>query len=89
MNENLWILIKISLKFFLWGRINIFSTGSDYGLAPSGLQAIIWTNGGLFADVYMRHSVLCVNITILDFLLHPYFTHEITVNIMTYSKWNG
>ena len=45
VNENIWIPIKISLKFFLKGSLTIF-IGSDNGLAPSRRQAIIWTNDG-------------------------------------------
>ena len=30
--------------------------GSGNGLSPNRQQAIIWTNGGQFTDVYMRHS---------------------------------
>ena len=46
-NENVWIPIKISLKFVPKGQINKNSSiGSDNGLAPSRRQAIIWTNDG-------------------------------------------
>ena len=45
MNENVWILIEISLKFVPKGLINnVFGIGSDSGLAPARRQAIIWTN---------------------------------------------
>ena len=55
--ENAWIPIWISLKFVPKGPINnIFSTGSDNGLAPTRRKAIIWTNDGLITDAYMRHS---------------------------------
>ena len=33
------------------------SAGSDNGLAPVRLQAIIWNNDGKFTNAYMRHSV--------------------------------
>ena len=47
LNENVYISIKISLKFVPRDHINInSSTGSDNGLAPTRRQAIIWTNGG-------------------------------------------
>ena len=32
------------------------SIGSDNGLVPTGRQAIIWTNVGLFTDAYVRRS---------------------------------
>ena len=45
LNENVFISIKISLKFIPNGPIsNRVSIGSDYGLAPHRRQAIIWTN---------------------------------------------
>ena len=45
--ENVWISIKISLKFVPKVPINnIPALGSDNGLAPSRRQAIIWTNDG-------------------------------------------
>ena len=57
LNENVWIPIKISLKFVPKGPINKYSSiSSDNGLAPARRQAIIWTNDGLFTDAYMRHS---------------------------------
>ena len=42
-NENVWMSIKISLKFVPKGPVNI---GSDNGLVLSRQQAIIWTNDG-------------------------------------------
>ena len=46
-NENVWISIKISLKFVAKGPINnIPPLGSDNGLVPFRRQAIIWTNDG-------------------------------------------
>ena len=48
LNENIQILIKISLRFVPMGPINnIQIIGSDVGLAPVRQQAIIWTNDGL------------------------------------------
>ena len=45
LNENVWISIKISLKFFSKGPITKYSIiGSYNGLAPTRWQAIIWTN---------------------------------------------
>ena len=42
LNENVWILITISLKFVpIW---QYSSTGSDNGMAPNRRQAIIWIN---------------------------------------------
>ena len=55
-SENVWISLKISLRFVPNGPINIPSIGSDNGLAPARRQAIIWTKGGWFADAIMRHS---------------------------------
>ena len=50
-NENIKILIEISLKFVPQGPINnIPGIGSDTGLVPARRQATIWTNGG-----FMHH----------------------------------
>ena len=46
LNENVLILIKISLKFVPKGPIDII---------PALVQ-IIWTKDGYFTDAYMRHS---------------------------------
>ena len=57
LKDNARISIRISLKFVPYGPINnIFSIGSDNGLAPTRRQTIIWTNDGLVTDAYMRHS---------------------------------
>ena len=42
LDENVWISNNISLKVVPNDQYS--STGSDIGLAPSGWQAIIWTN---------------------------------------------
>ena len=58
VNERLWILIKISLKFLRiqlthWGRVThlcvskLAIIGSDNGLSPDWCQAIFWTNAGI------------------------------------------
>ena len=55
--KNARISIQISLKFLPKGPINKNpSIGLDNGLAPARRQAIIWTNGCLFTDAYMRLS---------------------------------
>ena len=48
LKENIWIPIKISLKFVPKGSINNIPAciGLDNGLVPSRRQAIIWTNDG-------------------------------------------
>ena len=46
MTENVWIMIKTSLKFIPKGRIKNIVAGSDNGLAPARGQAIVWTNNG-------------------------------------------
>ena len=46
LNENIWISIKISLKFVPKGTTEYSSIGLDNGLAPDRWQAIIWTNDG-------------------------------------------
>ena len=52
LNENVWILIKISSKFAPKGLINNMpAIGSDNDLAPKRRQAIIWTDDGLFIDI--------------------------------------
>ena len=43
LDENLWIPIKISLKFLPKDQ-HYSNIGSDNGLAPTRWQAIIWTN---------------------------------------------
>ena len=43
-NSNIWISIKISLKFVPKGPVN--NIGSDNGLVLASWQAIIWTNDG-------------------------------------------
>ena len=61
--------LKFHWSLFLRVQLAIFSefkfqiqiqfiqiNGSDNGLAPSRLQAIIWTNDGKFTDAYMRRS---------------------------------
>ena len=44
--------------------------GSGNGLALTRQQAIIWTNGGYFANTYMHHSTLMCYVS---FLGHPHF----------------
>ena len=51
LNENVRILIKISLYFFLMVQYSSF--GSDSCLASTRRQAIIWTNDGWFIDAYV------------------------------------
>ena len=47
LNENVWIPIKISLKFVPKGPINnIPAMVQIMALAPCRQQAIIWTNDG-------------------------------------------
>ena len=48
LNGNVWISIKISLKFVPMCPINnkYSSIGSDNGLVPSRYQDIFWTNDG-------------------------------------------
>ena len=56
LNENVWILIKISLKLVSKGPVTHYAgIVSDKGLAPTRWQAIIWTNDGLI-PVDMHHS---------------------------------
>ena len=46
LNENVWISIKIPLKFVPEGPINNLhkGIGLNNGLSPGRRQAIIWTN---------------------------------------------
>ena len=54
MNENVWISIKIPLKFVPKGPINnIPALFPIMGLMPTKWQAIIWNNDGHFTDAYM------------------------------------
>ena len=48
LNENFWILNKISLKYVPGGPVDnkYARIGSDNGLAPTGRQTILWTNDG-------------------------------------------
>ena len=47
LNENVWILITISLNFVSLGVNQQYSSiGSDKCLAPTRRQVIIWTNDG-------------------------------------------
>ena len=58
--KNVWISLKIPLKFVPKGPLNNIpaysSIGSANGLAPTRRQAIIWTNVGICTGAYMRHS---------------------------------
>ena len=50
VDENVWIPIKISLKFVPKGRVNNI---------PALVQIMAWRrpcNDGKFTDAYMRHS---------------------------------
>ena len=51
LNENVWILIKIPLKFVPEGNKLYHNIGSDNGLAPTRQQAI----EPMIIDAYMRH----------------------------------
>ena len=46
LNENIWILLNISLKFVPKANWQHSSIGSNNGLASSRRQAIVWTNYG-------------------------------------------
>ena len=57
LHENVGVSIKISLSVFPRGPVNnIAALIRLVGDKPGRRQAIIWTNDGLFGDVYMRHS---------------------------------
>ena len=56
LNENVWIVPKISLNFIPEVRINNIQAFSNNGLALTRWQAIIWTNDGWFTDTCMCHS---------------------------------
>ena len=55
LNENVWILIRISLKLVPKGPINNIPALAQI-MAPAKRQAIIWNIDCLFTDAYMRHS---------------------------------
>ena len=77
---NVYISIKVSLKFVHKGPIDNFSSiESGNGLVPTRQQAIIWTNDGYIADTYMRQSALisCLNWTISWRIL--YFWSEVNM----------
>ena len=56
LNEKVWSLIDILLKFVPRVKLQYSSTGSDNVLAPTRRQAIIWTNDGQIIDPCLRHS---------------------------------
>ena len=56
LNEGVWISVKISLKFVPNSECMYSSLGSDNGMAPVRLQAVIWTNDGYLIDAYLCHS---------------------------------
>ena len=58
LNENLYISIKISLKFARKGPINNIPAlvQKMHCHRPGDKPLIIWTNDGLFTDTDMRHS---------------------------------
>ena len=70
MDENVWILINISLNFVPKGPINnipalvqIMAWRRPGDKPLSERQAIIWTNDGKFTDTYMHHSAFSELIT--------------------------
>ena len=48
--------LRFHWSLFLMFHLQYSSIGSDNSLVPFRRQAIIWTNGGKFTDVYMHHS---------------------------------
>ena len=57
LNENFWILNKISLKYVAWGfNWQYGSIGSDNGLAPSRqVHMLFGLNQLMFSGVYNRN----------------------------------
>ena len=56
LNENVWISIKISLKFVPRGPVNnIPALVQIMAWRRPRRQAIIGNNDGKFTDAYMRH----------------------------------
>ena len=53
LNENVWILIKVSLRFVPKGPI---SNNPALVQIMAFKKAIIWSNDGTFTDAYMGHS---------------------------------
>ena len=53
LNDNVWITIKISLKFVPKDPINNIPALVQI---MDWWQAIVWTNDGYFTDTYMHHS---------------------------------
>ena len=56
---NTKITLSWALKLFATRVQTLFcisSTGSDYGLAPTRRQAIIWINDGYITEAFMRNS---------------------------------
>ena len=60
MNENMWILIKISLQFIPKAWINNILALGQIMASPARRQAIIWTNDGqgwwrIYASLSLNH----------------------------------
>ena len=55
LNENLWISLKIALKFVPGIRINNIPALVQI-MAWRWPGDIVWTNAGKFTDAYMSHS---------------------------------
>ena len=52
-------LIPVIVMHYMTGthrsNLQVPNHQMSYGLAPTRLQAIIWTNDGKFIDAYIRH----------------------------------
>ena len=55
VNQNVWILLKVSLKFIPKCQ-QYYSIDSYNGLVLTSRQAMIWNNECKITDAYMRHS---------------------------------
>ena len=56
LNENVWVLIKISQVCSQGSNQQYSSIGSDNGLAPPRRQAIVWAYVGQITNAYVRQS---------------------------------
>ena len=86
-NENVWILIKISLKFVPKGPINNIPTSVQVRAAPNRRQAIIWTNDDLiywhiYASLGFEELLYKIFSTVNICAVYPYYIRWIVLFIL-------
>ena len=73
VNENVWISLKISLKFVPKVRIDSIPALVQI---MAWCQAIIWTNDGTFPGAYMRHSASTRDNTSTHFMRRSHCNYQ-------------